>query len=186
MDFHEAWALALKNTDVIRSRVSSLNTFSDTHVPYVLLSPSSINEGDTVVRKGEVVVYRPSLILPPNIPQFEGFDFDKEEGMSDNSVINFLLVRGVSLPSLKYNNKTMSLDLFEGDVAKAVSFFANRLEREEDVATGLLTGHEDIWQLSLVIFICSQIARNTESDIRRLMDEYRRDDGGLHRGGALN
>ena len=174
MDFNEAWGRALKETDIIRSRVSALNTFSDTHVPYVLLSPSSINEGDTVVRKGEVVVRRPALILPPNIPQFEGFDFEKEEGMSDSSVVNFLLVRGVALPSLKYNNKTYSLDLFEGEVSRAVSYFANRLEREEDVLTGLLTGHEDSWQLSVVIFICSQIAKNTEVDIRRLMDEYRK------------
>lgn len=174
MDFHQAWARALKETEIVRSRVSLLNTFFDTRVPYILLSPSSINEGDTVVRRGEVLVNRPSLILPPNIPQFEGFDFQKEEGETDNSVLNFLLVRGVALPSLKYNNKTYSLDVFEGNVANAVSFFANRLEREEDVASGLMTGHEDYWQLSLVIFICSQIARNTESDIRRLMDDYRK------------
>lgn len=176
MDFYGAWARALKETEIVRSRVSLLSTSSDTKVPYIFLSPSTINDGDTVVRKGEIVVHRPSLILPPNIPQFEGFDFEKGEGMSDNSVISFLLVRGVALPSLKYNNKTYSLDLFEGGLERAVSFFANRLEREEDVTTGLMTGHEDTWQLSVVIFICSQIARNTESDIRRLMDEYRRDD----------
>ncbi len=176
MDYHGAWARALKETAIIRSRVSLLNTFSDTHVPYIFLSPSIINVGDTVVRKGEVVVHRPSLILPPNIPQFEGFEFEKETGIDDNSVINFLLVRGVALPSLKYNNKTSSLDIFEGDLPKAISFFANRLEREEDVLTGLMSGHEDTWQLSLVIFICSQIAKNTDSDIRRLMEEYRKDD----------
>jgi hypothetical protein len=174
MDFQDAWGHALKETEIIRSRVSSLNTFSDTHVPYILLSPSSINEGDTVVRQGEVVVQRPSLILPPNIPQFEGFDFPKEEGMDDSSVASFLMVRGVSIPSLKYNNKTNSLEIFEGDLSKAVSSIASRLEREEDVLTGLMTCHEDTWQLSLLIFICSQIARNTQIDIRRLMDEFRR------------
>lgn len=175
MDYHDAWARALKETEIIRSRVSLLHSLSDTRVPYIFLSPSLINVGDTVVRSGEVLVHRPSLILPPNIPQFEGFDFQKEAGMNDNAVVNFLLVRGVALPSMHYNNKTHALDLFEGGLDKAISFFANRLEREEDVATGLLTGQEDIWQLSVVIFICSQIARNTEHDIRRLMDEYRRD-----------
>ena len=174
MDFQEAWNRALKETEIVRSRVASLNTFSDTRVPYIFLSPSTINEGDTVVRRGEVTVQRPSLILPPNIPQFEGFDFPKDEGMSDSSVLSFLLVRGIQIPSLKYNNKTYSLDIFEGDMAKAVASVANRLEREEDVSTGLMTGHEDNWQLSLLIFICSQIARNTGLDIRRLMDQHRR------------
>jgi hypothetical protein len=174
MDFYEAWDRALKDTSIVRSRVSSLHTFDDTRVPYVFLSPSNINDGDTVVRKGEILVQRPSLILPPNIPQFEGFQFEKEEGAEDKAVVNFLLVRGVSIPSMKYNNRTYSIDVFEGDVDRAISHFANQLERVEDVTTGLLTGMEEVWQYSLLIFICSQIARNTEHDLRRLMNEFRR------------
>ena len=174
MDFQQAWERALKETNIIRSRVSSLYTFDDTHVPYMFLSPSLINDGDTVVRKGEVVVQRPSLILPPNIPRFEGFDFEQEQGADQNAVINFLLVRGISIPSLNYNNKTSSLDVFEGDMARAIAHFANQLEREENVSCGLLAGHEEVWQFSILIFICSQIARNTQVDIKRLMDNFRR------------
>ncbi len=174
MDFHEAWDKALKDTGIVRSRVSPLQTFDDTKVPYVFLSPSTINDGDTVVRKGEIVVQRPSLILPPNIPQFEGFQFEKEEGAEDSAVVNFLLVRGIAIPSLRYNNRTFSIDVFEGDVTRAVAHFANQLEREEDVSTGLLTGTDDVWQFSILIFICSQIARNTDIDLRRLMNEHRR------------
>ena len=174
MEFHEAWARALKETEIIRSRVLALPTYDDAHVPYVFLSPSTLNQGDTVVRRGKILVQRPALMLPPNIPQLEGFDFEKAEGETDHSILSFLLVRGITLPSLKYNNQTYSLDIYEGDVRKAVSFFANQLEREEDVQTGLLTGSEDSWQFSILIFICSQIARNTEVDLRRLMDDYRR------------
>src|SRR5512141_1841224 len=114
MDFQEAWDRALKETDIVRSRVSSLHTFDDTRVPYIFLSPSEINDGDTVVRRGQIVVQKPALILPPNIPQLEGFEFEKESGVNENAVLNFLLVRGISLPSLKYNNKTYSLDIYEG------------------------------------------------------------------------
>jgi hypothetical protein len=114
------------------------------------------------------------LILPPNIPRFEGFDFKQEEGVDPGAVINFLLVRGITLPSMKYNNKTYGLDVFEGNLASAVSHFANQLEREEDVTCGLVTGREDVWQFSVLIFICSQVARNSDTDLRRLMDDYRR------------
>ncbi len=174
MDFQEAWESALKETEIVRRRISSLHTFDDTHVPYVFLSPSLINDGDTVVRKGEVVVQKPALILPPNIPRFEGFDFRHEEGVDQGAVVNFLLVRGITLPSLKYNNKTYSLDVYEGGVSSAVAHFANQLEREEDVTCGLITGREDVWQFSLLIFICAQVARNSDVDLRRLMDDYRR------------
>ena len=79
MDSTSAWEKALRETNIIRSRVIGLQTFGETQVPYILLSPSTINEGDTVVRTGEVLVHRPSLILPPNIPQLEGFNFEGEE-----------------------------------------------------------------------------------------------------------
>jgi hypothetical protein len=174
MDMSDAWGQALKTTEIVRSRVSFLHTFDDTRVPYVFLAPSLINDGDTVVRKGEVVVRKPALFLPPNIPQLEGFDFKQEAGVDQSAMFNFLLVRGISVPSLQYNNKTHSLDVFEGGVARAVAFFANQMEREENVACGLVTGHEEVWQLGLLIFICSQIARNTEVDIKRLMDDFRR------------
>ncbi len=173
MDIQEAWTKALKETDIIRSRVLSLQTFEPTPVPYVLLSASAINSGDTVVRQGEVLVDRPSLILPPNIPQFEGFDFEAAQA-NPNSLINFLLVRGVTLPSLKYNNKTNCLDIFEGNIEDAIAHYGNRLAREENTSAGLIAGPEDVWQFSLLIFICSQIAKNSSVDIRRLLDEFHR------------
>ncbi len=175
MDIQSSWEKALSKTEIIRSRIMGLQTFSETHVPYVLLSASVINSGDTVVRRGEVVVERPSLILPPHLPQFEGFGFESSEDLlSEDAMINFLLVRGISMPSLKYDNKTQSLDVFEGKLDEAIKHYGNEMQRQENTAAGLIACPEDVWQFSLVIFICSQIARNSSSDIRRLLDEYHR------------
>ncbi len=173
MNIQDAWGKALKETEIVRSRIMGLQTFGDTHVPYILLSASSINPGDTVVRFGEVLVDKPALILPPNIPQFEGFSFE-DINANEDSLINFLLVRGVSLPSLKYNNKTSSLEVFEGKLDEAIKHYGNRLAREENTSTGLVIAPEDVWQFSLLIFICSQIARNSASDLRKILDDFRR------------
>ena len=172
MDVHSAWEKALRETNIVRSRVIGLSTFNETQVPYILLSPSTINEGDTVVRTGEVCVHRPSLILPPNIPQLEGFNFDGENSFEEDSMINFLMVRGITLPSMKYDNKIFSLNVFEGKIEDAIALYGNRLQREENTSAGLVCGPDQVWQLSLLIFICSQIARNSSTDIRRLLDEY--------------
>lgn len=172
MDIHSAWEKALRETSIIRSRVTGLQTFGETQVPYILLSPSVINEGDTVVRTGEVLVHRPSLILPPNIPQFEGFNFDCEDTFKEEAMINFLMVRGITLPSMKYDNKIFSLNVFEGKMKDAIGLYSNRLQREEDTCAGLICGPDHLWQLSVLIFICSQIAKNSAMDIRRLLDEY--------------
>jgi hypothetical protein len=172
MDITAAWEKALRETDIVRSRITGLQTFSETHVPYILLSPSEINEGDTVVRSGEVLVHRPSLILPPNIPQLEGFNLEGEGPFNEDTMINFLLVRGITMPSMKYDNKVFSLNVFEGKIQDAIGTYGNRLQREENTATGLICGPDEVWQLSLLIFVCSQIAKNSSVDIRRLLDEY--------------
>ncbi|MCB9747977.1 MAG: hypothetical protein H6755_06170 [Candidatus Omnitrophica bacterium] len=173
MDFEKAWNNALRNTEIIRSRVQALMTHADTRVPYILLCESTVNLGDTVVRQGEVLVNKPSIIVPPNNPQFKGFDFEQNP-FQQNNLVNFLLVRGISMPSMYYDNKTHSLDIFEGKMSKAIEYYQDLLQKQENVQTGLLTGPEDYWQFSLLVFICSQIIKNADQDIRRLMEEYRK------------
>lgn len=174
MNIHEAWEKALQSTEIHRNRVKDLATFSETRVEYILLSESTINLGDTLVRKGEVTVLKPSIMLPPDIPQFLGFEFEKESDFQREAVTNFLLVRGIHLPSLKYDNKTLSLNVYEGAITRAIGFFKDDLQRREDVHIGLVSGPDDCWQFSLLIFLCTQVARNAEVDIRRLLEDFKR------------
>lgn len=171
MNIYDLWSKALKGTEIVRPRVHGLPTDQAADVPYILLSASSINTGDTVVRKGAVRVERPALLLPPTSPQLEGFDFS--EGFGQESFFNFLLVRGITLPSMKYNNNTNSLDIFEGDLRKAIQHYGESLQRAENVTTGLLIGPEDCWQFSLLVYMCSQVARNAQADINQLLKEFR-------------
>ncbi len=176
MDIQKNWENALKHTDIVRSRIASLQTFSDTKAPYVFLSKSSVNINDTVVRKGDVMISKPSIILPPNIPQFRGFEFEEEAVFNENMVTNFLMVRGVTMPSFKYNNETYSIDVYEGDLTQAIAYYSEDFQKKEDVYTGLIVGPEDCWQFSLLIYICMQAAKNTESDIRNLVKKYQSED----------
>ncbi|MBI3251854.1 MAG: hypothetical protein HYZ52_00845 [Candidatus Omnitrophica bacterium] len=174
MDIHEIWESALKNTEIIRPRVLPLETFAATQVPYLFLSESSVNPGDTVVRRGEVTVEKPSIVLPLNTPQFGGFDFEEKMPFGENAVTNFFLVRGIAFPSFKYNNHTQSIDVFEGRLAKAIEHHAAFLERSENVRAGLVTGPEEAWQFSVLIFVCNQVARSSDNDIRRLWEAFRK------------
>ena len=174
MNIQDGWEKALENTRIIRSRAQELHTFSDTKLPYVFLAEAIVNAGDTVVRKGDVLVDRPAIILPSNLPQFEGFDFEGEFG--NDMVTNFLIVRGVTFPSMKYNNKTNSLDIFEGHLEKAIGYYSDMLQKKEDVHSGLIVGPEDCWQFSVLIFLCSQVAKSANNDIKKLLEHFRRRD----------
>lgn len=174
MDIQELWEKALKETQILRPRIKDLQAFSSTQLPYIILCASSVNPGDTAVRKGEVEVERPSLIMPTHSPQFEGFDFEKELKINQDLLTSFLIIRGARFPSLIYNNKTDSLSVFEGNLDKAIGFYRERLQRQEDVSSGLIVAPEDCWQFSLLIFIAQAVARSAGSDIERLLEDYRK------------
>ncbi len=174
MNIENAWEKALKHTEIIRPRVEPLHTFKTTYLPYLFLTESAVNVGDCVVRKGEVLVEKPSIILPPDSPQLEGFDFKDVSRQQEEMITNFFLVRGIGFPSLKYNNKTYSLDIFEGRLSKAIKKYSGEMQKEENVTSGLVIGSEDCWQFSILIFACMQITRSTDNDIRNLTNRDRR------------
>jgi hypothetical protein len=173
MDIHESWEKALKQTEIVRPRVQPLSTFEATQIPYIFLAESSLNRGDTVVRRGEVTVEKPNIILPPYMPQFEGFEFDKKFSGAEDYLTTFLLVRGIKFPSMKYENKVSSLDVYEGKLQAAIDHFSMILQRQENISTGLVIGPEDCWQFSVLIVVCTQALRSAEGDIRKIFERYR-------------
>jgi len=176
MDMQDKWEKALRKTEIIRPRIQELLTFSATELPYIFLSESSINLGDSVVRKGKIHAEKPSLILPMGLPQFEGFELKQELRANEDILANFFIVRGIKFPSLKYNNETYSLDIFEGSLKKAILHYRNKLQREENMTTGLIVGPEDCWQFSILLYICTQIIKSADGDIKRLMENFKKGD----------
>ena len=174
MDIQEQWEKALRKTEIVRPRVQPLLTFADTQLPYIFLAEAASDVSDTVVRKGEVLVEKPAIVLPSNLPQFEGFESEQEDRRDLEVFTNFLFVRGVRFPSLKYRNQTRSVDLHGARLQGAIEHYRHLLEKEENVSTGLILGPEDCWQFSLLIFISSQVLRQAEGDIRKLLEEHKK------------
>jgi glutaredoxin len=173
MDIEQLWEKAQEKTEVIRGRVKALSTFGSTQVPYIFLGESAVNEGHTVVRQGKVIIEKPMILLPEDLPQFEGFDFEQDLDMEQGTVQMFLLMRGIRFPSLKYNNTVEKLDLEDLSLAKSVEKYKKELEREENVNTALVLGPEDCWQLSILLYMASLVGRCARNDIISLMEKFR-------------
>ena len=174
MDIQELWDKARKGTEIIRMRLQDLATFDATVMPYIFLAESTINQGDTIVRKGQVVIQRPAIVLPNFSPQFEGFKFDESFHLNDDMMATFLLVRGIHFPSLKYQHQFSSLDVIEQSLQKSIEQFQDRLTQAEDVATGLVVGPEDAWQFSALLLVGALVIRSAQGDIRRLLEDWHR------------
>ena len=178
MNIQESWEKALRQTEIIRPRVQPLLTYAATSLPYIFLAESSLNRGDTVVRKGDVWVEKPAILLPSDLPQFEGFDLEKKSPVEQDALTTFFLVRGIRFPSLKYHNKTESLDIYEGRLQRAIEQYSRELQKEENVSAGLVVGPEDCWQFSILIFISSQALKSADGDIKKLLDDFKRRNNG--------
>lgn len=86
MDLDEKWEKTLEETKVIQFYRHLLSNSEVTTLPYIFLGESLVNPGDTVVRKGKVLVDHPFLVLPENTPQFSGFEFEKNLETSESSL----------------------------------------------------------------------------------------------------
>ena len=177
MDIDKLWEEALQSTQVIRGRIKDLAAFEDTQIPYIMLSESKVDFQDTVVRRGKVLVSKPSLFLPYPSPQFSGFAFEEELHLEKDTVVNFLLVRGVNFPALSYRHNTHNLDIHSQPLKEAVKSFSEQLARQEDVDTGLITGPSDCWQFSVLIFVANAIIKSAPVDIQRIWENYLRGQG---------
>jgi hypothetical protein len=178
MDIHTLWSKALKQTEILRMRLQDLSSVDVTAVPYIFLAESALNRGDTVVRQGQVLIERPALWLPSLSPHFEGFEFEKDFNVSSDTMTTFFLVRGVQFPSMRYRHQVSSLDVTEQSLQRAADQFRRQLTMAEDVKTGLVLGPEDAWQFSILLLVGSLVIRSAPGDLRRMMDEWRKRQGG--------
>ncbi|MBF0494730.1 MAG: hypothetical protein HQL28_06330 [Candidatus Omnitrophica bacterium] len=173
MDIEQLWEKAQKKTEVVRGRAKGLSTTSLTAVPYIFLAESAVTDRTTVVRQGKILVEKPLIILPHEMPWFEGFDIEEELGLSQDLLQTFFLMRGIKFPSMKYNNSTSSLDVNERKLSDCIELYKKILEREENVSTALLTGPEDCWQISLLLYIAALAGRCARTDMIKLLTDLR-------------
>lgn len=175
MDIEQLWEKAQQKTEIVRGRVKPLPSFAATKVPYVFLAESVVNEGHTIVRKGKILIEKPIIILPEDMPQFEGFDFEKDLDVEQGTMQMFFLMRGIRFPSLKYNNTVDKLDLEDKSLSKAAEKYKKSLERKENVNTALILGPEDCWQFSILLYMAALIGRCARADIMNLLEKVNGD-----------
>jgi hypothetical protein len=175
-DIEERWKRALEKTEIFRARFELLYSHKVTELPYIFLSESLVNVGNTVVRKGKVSVAEPLIIPPPNYPLFEGFEFKEKYNIEPDTLRSFLLMRGVSFPSLKYRNEMYTLDLYEDTLKNAIEHFKEELQRAEDITTGLIVGEDDAWQFSILIYVALLVTKSASQDIKRFLERFKRRD----------
>ncbi len=174
MNLQEAWQLASRETNIHRARKNMLYTFGSTRLPYVCISPATQSESNVTVRRGEVTADRPKITLPGQEQiSFEGFDIDLPEGEKTDGMLPVFLARRIEMPNAKYVNKADSVTTESHSVEEAVDREMNRLEQQNDIRTAVIQAPESVWQLSILMYVGSQIVRSAPGNITEHMEHLR-------------
>ena len=172
MEMEDAFKLAQEDTRFIKVRKNLLYTFGATRLPYICLSQSPENAHLVMVRAGEVLADKPQIALPGEMFSFEGFENFMDSFAGDEPVV--ALARQISMPPSKYINKTEGDPVREqGSLADAIQRVVNRLDSDNDVRTGVISAPEQVWGLSVLLYVGSQVARSAQSNVQEHFEHMR-------------
>lgn len=169
MDFERLehyYRQALDNTVVHRERQSSLFTFGATRLPYYFVAESAINKGDTVIRKGEISTDKPALFTPDNLPNFSGFGDEYEGHEKEMSVV---LGRVFHLSGLHYKHEGNQLEVVTKEMNRVIDEYQTELDQSHNHRTAIISGPEDCWALSLVVYASKMTQKSAESNMNDIM-----------------
>ncbi len=172
IDIDKKWQEALKKTKIVRSRIKRLETFKKTIVPYILVNESLVNKGCTVIREGKVIISPAYIHLPYSKFELSNFNFKETTNYSDEIVKSFLLIRGFNLPSMKYDNTELKLEVVDKPLEQVIKEYQEIFQRKEDIETGIVISIADIWQFSLIIYLASIITKSAENDIKNFLEIF--------------
>ena len=164
---------AMANTRVVRPPQRGLATFGSTSVRYYLVTEPSYRdlglpqsgEEESVVREGTVRADRPQVVTPYYLLHHEGFGDNAErylQHLADEV--------GHDHPGLMYHYKNEGAEtvVVSGSVEEVTRKIVDRLDKEGRALEAVITGSDDLWDLSLMKFIYEFTAQSAPTNVSEM------------------
>ena len=163
-------ARAVDLTRVIRSPKQRLATFGVTDLRYYVVTEPAYREIDdgedeAVVRDGRVTAQKPDIVTPGYMLNLEGFSEEVREYMQRQAE-QF----GVNSPGIlyKYRNEPGGLEIVNGHVRAVAERIGRDLDERGVETAVVLSGLDELWDVSLFKFIYDYTAQSSESNAREM------------------
>lgn len=172
----ENFKYAVEHTVIHRRRKSDLYTFGTTKLPYYFVAKSAINEGDTILRKGEIKTEKPSIIMGENLPTFSGFG-DEYEGKEQQ--MSILFGRSFHFPSVNYQHENFKLEVVSKEFQRVTDELQEELDQDHNSRTALLSGPEHCWALSIIIYASDMCQKSAPGNLKEMLERKRYNSDGF-------
>jgi hypothetical protein len=146
---------ALQTIKIYKQYQKELFTFGPTKLPYVFLAKK---EDMTRVREGIIKVEKPIITSP--------YQQDIYEGWEDAAIAINWGSRFLHSPN-KYTHEELRAYNIPESLEEATSHYKTKLQNDE---TGLITGRDDLWDVSLMIYTTIMMAKSVDSVVTELME----------------
>jgi hypothetical protein len=149
---------AMNHTQLIRPPGQRLNTFGATNVHYYLLTEPMDSVNETRIREGRVIAERPRIVTPDYfLNTFEGFGGNARRQAEE------LIRRYGYDPDIleyRYKNEMGKSWVLSENVSQVILKINTKVDDERDSMAAILKGPDDVWQVSLMMFI-TEITRSS-------------------------
>jgi len=147
MDVDARIKYAIERTKVIRFPRQNLATFGNTIISYYVVT--GLTENVNVVRDGNVIAERPRIITPSYLTSLEGFS------EQSSKYLQTMAAKFPDEPGIfyRYTNEPKEMNVVSEPTAALINKLNERIEEENNPLSAIIKGIEELWDVSLMIFI---------------------------------
>jgi hypothetical protein len=159
----------VNNTRIIRQPRSRLATFGTTNIRYWVLTvpvyAEDSEKGDeTVVREGKVIAEQPRIVTPYYLSNLDGFGngarryFDMLEDEQTTTAGIFYT----------YRNELHETNVVTDNMVSVAEKIGGIIDESGDPLTTIISGADDLWDVSLMKFIYEMTRRSVMNNMRQM------------------
>ena len=160
---------ALEQTELIRPARQTLSTFGNSIIDYYVVS--ELASSLSVVREGRVIAERPRIVTPSYLTKVEGFSEHARR------YIDMIARENLNEPGVfyRYKNEAKEMNIVSEPIKRVIDRLNALLDEQDNPLSIIIKGVEELWDVSLLMFIFELTRRSIPSNIldfqhKRLLD----------------
>jgi hypothetical protein len=159
MEMDDRIKYALEHTELIRAPRQELSTFGNSVIDYYVVTELVGNL--SVVRDGKVIAERPKIVTPAYLINVEGFSEQARKYIAmiarDNPYESGIFYR--------YKNEPKGMNVVSEPIGQVINKLSSQIEGQHNPLSTIIKGVEDLWDVSLLMFIYGLTTRATRTNM---------------------
>jgi len=159
MDPDKKIRYAVEHTELIRPPQQHLATFGATTLDYYVVT--GLAENLSVVRDGKVIAEKPRIVTPSYLARLQGFS-DEAKKYFAHAAREHPDEPGIFY---QYKNRPKQMNVVSEPTGQVIGKLNAQLENEHNPLSTIIKGIEELWDVSLLMFIYHLTRQSINSNV---------------------